>query len=149
MPPRCRVGRVGARGLRMTRTSIPVQYHCERSICIVTSQSHLLRQPKSPLVLQLHQVAACPYCKMRPDLALAPFCPKNRLPGRERLLLKAPIAAPTPYLRSRESTVNGLTHSRNIPLLRFALEQICDYVGKLTFSGSLASLLRFLDQSIF
>jgi hypothetical protein len=49
----------------------------------------------------------------------------------------------------RESTVNGLTHLRNIPQLRFALEQICDFVGKLTFSGSLASLLRFHDQSIF
>jgi hypothetical protein len=49
----------------------------------------------------------------------------------------------------RESTVNGLTHLRNIPQLRFALEQICDFFGKLTFSGSLASLLRFHDQSIF
>jgi len=64
-------------------------------------------------------------------------------------MLKAPISTPTPHLKSRESTVNGLTNSRNIPQLRFALEQICDFVGKLTFSGSPASLLRFHDQSIF
>jgi len=48
-------------------------------------------------------------------------------------MLKAPIATPTRHLRSRESIVSGLNYSRNIPQLRFALEQICDFVGMLTF----------------
>jgi hypothetical protein len=35
--------------------------------------------------------------------------------------------------RINREWAHELTHSRNIPQLRFALEQICDFVGKLTF----------------